>query len=116
MAEPKAFPEEEFVCAALGGLLARRCRALLLSADSQRTRLLLRRRINRALQVLSYRERGVLEMRYGLGDGHFYTLAEVGYVFNLTRERIRQIQVRSLVKLQRCADELRTLLTSDGDE
>jgi Sigma-70, region 4 len=46
------------------------------------------------------RERGVLELRYGLGGEHPRTLDEVGRTFNLTRERIRQIENHSLKKLQ----------------
>jgi RNA polymerase primary sigma factor len=53
-----------------------------------------------ALQNLSYRERRVLELRYGLGDQRPHTLEEVGRAFNVTRERIRQIEHRSLEKLQ----------------
>jgi len=53
-----------------------------------------------ALENLSYRERRVLELRYGLGDQHPRTLDEVARAFNVTRERIRQIEHRSLKKLQ----------------
>jgi RNA polymerase primary sigma factor len=53
-----------------------------------------------ALQNLSYRERRVLELRYGLGGQHPRTLEEVGRTFNVTRERIRQIESQSLKKLQ----------------
>ncbi len=53
-----------------------------------------------ALENLSYRERRVLELRYGLSDGHPRTLDEVGRTFNVTRERIRQIENQSLKKLQ----------------
>jgi RNA polymerase primary sigma factor len=53
-----------------------------------------------ALENLSYRERRVLELRYGLGGGHPRTLDEVGRTFNVTRERIRQIENQSLKKLQ----------------
>jgi RNA polymerase primary sigma factor len=52
------------------------------------------------LENLSYRERRVLELRYGLGGGHPRTLDEVGRAFNVTRERIRQIENQSLKKLQ----------------
>jgi RNA polymerase primary sigma factor len=54
-----------------------------------------------ALENLSYRERRVLELRFGLGDEQPRTLDEVGRTFNVTRERIRQIENRSLNKLQR---------------
>jgi RNA polymerase primary sigma factor len=53
-----------------------------------------------ALENLSYRERRVLELRYGLGGEPPYTLDEVGRTFNVTRERIRQIENQSLKKLQ----------------
>ena len=62
-----------------------------------------------ALENLSYRERRVLELRYGLGGEHPCTLDEVGRAFNLTHERIRQIENHSLKKLQhlREAQQLR---------
>jgi RNA polymerase primary sigma factor len=53
-----------------------------------------------ALENLSYRERRVLELRYGLGDQHPRTLKEVAHRFGVTRERIRQIENHSLKKLQ----------------
>jgi RNA polymerase primary sigma factor len=53
-----------------------------------------------ALENLSYRERRVLELRYGLGGQRPCTLDEVGRAFNVTRERIRQIENQSLKKLQ----------------
>ncbi len=53
-----------------------------------------------ALENLSYRERRVLELRYGLGGEHPRTLDEVGRTFNVTRERVRQIENQSLGKLQ----------------
>ena len=70
----------------------------------------LRRHVGAALDTLSYRDRGVLEMRYGLGDGHAYTLAQAGYVFKLTRERIRQLQARSLRKLRARAEDLQNFI------
>ena len=56
--------------------------------------------LREALENLSYRERRVLELRYGLGDQNPCTLEEVGRAFNVTRERIRQIEHQSLKKLQ----------------
>jgi RNA polymerase primary sigma factor len=53
-----------------------------------------------ALENLGYRERRVLELRYGLGDQHPRTLDEIGRTFNVTRERIRQIENQALKKLQ----------------
>ncbi|MHB8695866.1 MAG: sigma-70 family RNA polymerase sigma factor [Solirubrobacteraceae bacterium] len=57
-----------------------------------------------ALENLSYRERRVLELRYGLGGEHPRTLDEIGRTFNVTRERIRQIENQSLKKLQSLAE------------
>jgi len=60
--------------------------------------------LREALENLSYRERRVLELRYGLGGEHPRTLDEVGRTFNVTRERIRQIENQSLKKLQNLAE------------
>jgi RNA polymerase primary sigma factor len=49
---------------------------------------------------LNWREREIIKLRYGLGDGYDYTLDQVGYIFKVTRERIRQIEKRALQKLQ----------------
>jgi RNA polymerase primary sigma factor len=62
--------------------------------------LLTKEALRDALENLSYRERRVLELRYGLGGEHPRTLNEVGRTFNVTRERIRQIENQSLKKLQ----------------
>lgn len=61
---------------------------------------LLKEQVQNALSVLSERERQVLEMRFGLLDGKDYTLEEVGRYFNVTRERIRQIEAKALRKLR----------------
>lgn len=61
---------------------------------------MLRESIQDALEVLSERERKVLELRYGLVDGKDHTLEEVGQHFNVTRERIRQIEAKALRKLR----------------
>ncbi len=61
---------------------------------------MLRDRINRVLKTLSYREREIIKLRYGLGDGYSYTLEEVGHIFKVTRERIRQIEAKAVRKLQ----------------
>ncbi len=60
----------------------------------------LREQIEAALRTLPERETLVLRMRYGLGDGREYTLEEVGQHFNLTRERIRQIELKALKAIQ----------------
>jgi RNA polymerase primary sigma factor len=64
------------------------------------SRRMLRSRIDRVLSTLNYREREIVRLRYGLGDGHCYTLEEVGRVFQVTRERVRQIESKALRKLQ----------------
>jgi len=61
---------------------------------------MLRHRIGRVLKTLSYREREIIKLRYGLGDGYSYTLEEVGHIFKVTRERIRQIEAKAVRKLQ----------------
>ena len=62
---------------------------------------ILKEQLQTALNVLTAREREVLEMRYGLNDGKDHTLEEVGRHFNVTRERIRQIEAKALRKLRR---------------
>lgn len=62
--------------------------------------MLLARQLEAALRELDDRERQVLRMRYGLEDGNEHTLEEVGQRFALTRERIRQIEMRALEKLR----------------
>jgi len=61
---------------------------------------MLRESVKNALAVLSDRERQVLELRFGLVDGKDHTLEEVGQYFNVTRERIRQIEAKALRKLR----------------
>jgi RNA polymerase primary sigma factor len=61
---------------------------------------LLKEQVQNALSVLTERERQVLEMRFGLRDGKDYTLEEVGKHFQVTRERIRQIEAKALRKLR----------------
>lgn len=60
----------------------------------------LRLRMAEALDSLSYREREIIRLRYGLSDGFAYTLSEVGKIFSVTRERIRQIECEAIRKLQ----------------
>ena len=66
-----------------------------------------------ALEKLSYRERRVLELRYGLGGERPRALDEVGRTFNATRERIRQIESQSLKKLQHLREALKLSDTPD---
>jgi len=62
--------------------------------------LALRFRIDDAMKTLNYREREILRLRYGLADGYAYTLEEVGKIFSVTRERVRQIESKAVRKLQ----------------
>lgn len=61
---------------------------------------LLREKINELLKTLTYREREIVRLRYGLADGYCYTLEEVGRLFKVTRERVRQIEAKAVSKLQ----------------
>ncbi len=61
---------------------------------------MLRSRINDVLKTLTYREREILKLRYGIGDGYTYTLEEVGRIFKVTRERVRQVESKAIRKLQ----------------
>ncbi|MFM7035321.1 MAG: RNA polymerase sigma factor RpoD/SigA [Planctomycetia bacterium] len=56
--------------------------------------------VARALDGLSYREREILRLRFGLADGYSYTLEEVGTIFSVTRERVRQIEAKAVEKLR----------------
>ena len=64
------------------------------------TQEMLRKRMLTVLKTLRYREREIIKLRYGLGDGYSYTLEEVGHIFKVTRERIRQIEAKAVRKLQ----------------
>jgi RNA polymerase primary sigma factor len=76
--------------------------------------------LREALENLSYRERRVLELRYGLGGEHPRTLNEISNTFNVTRERIRQIENQSLEKLrslreaQKLRDDIETGMSQAG--
>jgi RNA polymerase primary sigma factor len=61
---------------------------------------LLRDRIEELLKTLTFREREIIRLRYGLADGYSYTLEEVGRIFKVTRERVRQIEAKAVAKLQ----------------
>jgi RNA polymerase primary sigma factor len=61
---------------------------------------LLRQKIEGLLKTLTYREREIIRLRYGLADGYTYTLEEVGRIFRVTRERVRQIEAKAVAKLQ----------------
>ena len=68
--------------------------------EDQVSKSLLREDLEGVLDTLSPRERDVLKLRYGLDDGRMKTLEEIGQIFNVTRERIRQIEAKALRKLR----------------
>jgi len=78
----------------------------------------LRERTSRVLRTLSPREEKVLRMRFGIEDGSEHTLEEVGRCFDVTRERIRQIEAKALRKLRHSSrsKELRLLLSADASD
>jgi len=61
---------------------------------------MLKTRIEQVLKTLTYREREIIKLRYGIGDGYTYTLEEVGRIFKVTRERVRQVEAKAIRKLQ----------------
>jgi RNA polymerase primary sigma factor len=61
---------------------------------------MLKQRIEQVLRTLTYREREIIKLRYGIGDGYTYTLEEVGRIFKVTRERVRQVEAKAIRKLQ----------------
>jgi len=70
------------------------------SPTKETFRMFLREQLNRALDQLDEREREILQLRYGLEDGHPRTLKDVALKFNITRERIRQIEIKAIEKLK----------------
>jgi RNA polymerase primary sigma factor len=77
---------------------------------------ILRQKIDDMLKTLTYREREIIRLRYGLVDGYSYTLEEVGRIFKVTRERVRQIEAKAVKKLQspNRADKLECFLKAAG--
>ncbi len=61
---------------------------------------MLKDRVEEVLKTLTYREREIIKLRYGIGDGYTYTLEEVGKIFKVTRERVRQVEAKAIRKLQ----------------
>ncbi|MCI0331671.1 MAG: sigma-70 family RNA polymerase sigma factor [Planctomycetes bacterium] len=61
---------------------------------------MLKTRLEDVMNELTYREREIIRLRYGLTDGYTYTLEEVGKIFSVTRERVRQIESKAVRKLQ----------------
>jgi RNA polymerase primary sigma factor len=61
---------------------------------------MLKDKIESVLGTLTHREKEIVKLRYGIGNGYTYTLEEVGRIFNVTRERVRQIEAKAIRKLQ----------------
>lgn len=59
-----------------------------------------REKVEQVLQTLSYREREILKLRYGLGNGYTYTLEEIGKIFKVTGENVRRIEAKAIRKMQ----------------
>lgn len=72
----------------------------IISPDNMTMNNMLREKLNNMINCLPHREQRVLKMRFGIDDGYVHTLEEVGYLFQVTRERIRQIESKALKKLQ----------------
>jgi len=70
------------------------------SPTKETFRMFLREQLSRALEQLDEREREILKLRYGLEDGHPRTLKDVSLKFNITRERVRQIEIKAIEKLK----------------
>jgi len=70
------------------------------SPTKETFRMFLREQLSRALDQLDEREREILKLRYGLEDGHPRTLKDVSLKFNITRERVRQIEIKAIEKLK----------------
>jgi len=70
------------------------------------------RKLRKILDALTFREREIIKLRYGLGDGYTYTLEEVGRKFKVTRERVRRIEAKMLRKLEE-ADHAVSKVRSD---
>jgi RNA polymerase primary sigma factor len=74
----------------------------------------LRSRIAEVLSALDYREREIIRLRFGLTDGYAYTLEEVGKIFSVTRERVRQIETKAVRALQHPVRAKRLLSFVEG--
>ena len=109
--EDTALRAEDDAAAAVARSAGRRSRRQLLrrvragpsrgrSAATKSSQQSLKQRLADVLQGLNYREREILRLRYGLADGYAYTLEEVGKIFSVTRERVRQIEAKAVRKLQ----------------
>ncbi len=83
------------------------------SPEEQLMREALYQDLQKLLADLTRRERDVIQMRFGLEDGHPYSLSEVGRALNLSRERVRKIEIKALQKLRK--PKLRDIIREDLD-
>ncbi|KAG5083836.1 hypothetical protein AAZX31_19G168700 [Glycine max] len=65
---------------------------------------LMRMHVHNLLNILSPKERGIIRLRFGIEDGEEKTLSDIGKVFGLTKERVRQLESRALLKLRQCLE------------
>jgi len=86
------------------------------SPSNTATQEMLRFRIEQVLKTLTYREREIIKLRYGIGDGYTYTLEEVGRIFKVTRERVRQVEAKAIRKLQHPVRSRKLAGFMDGEE
>jgi RNA polymerase primary sigma factor len=107
-------PEQRLLRDVFAGELSDEAINVLSSFETTPLRRHLRQQIGRALRHLSYIERGILEMCYGLGDGHAYTPDETALVFKISRGRILRLRTQALRKLHRHARDLRQLVFGLG--
>lgn len=77
---------------------------------------MLKQRIEQVLKTLTYREREIIKLRYGIGDGYTYTLEEVGRIFKVTRERVRQVEAKAIRKLQHPVRSRKLVGFIDGED
>ncbi|MEK7124112.1 MAG: sigma-70 family RNA polymerase sigma factor [Patescibacteria group bacterium] len=101
----KLTPEEKLLEALLGPMKKSKKPCGPITKEQEKA---LTEKVEAILKTLTYREREIIRLRYGIGDGHTYTLEEVGRIFNQNRDRVRQIEAKALMKLQhpKCAKDL----------
>jgi len=87
-----------------------------LSPYEEVSKILLKERLNDTLSKLKDREEKVIRFRYGLDNGHLRTLEEIGEIFKLTRERIRQLEVKALKRLKKLIKNQDDLYTVSFDK
>ncbi|GEM_PF-6798225 len=100
MAEKTKFTPEEKVLLAIFGKSEDTIPATTKSKLDPEKKLRLKAKLGEIFATLNEREKKVLELRFGLGDGYFQTLEKVGEQFRVTRERIRQIETKALRKMR----------------